>query len=792
MKIKAQFLKSIAIIVTTIIMITLMIIGISAITTDDTAKIPEENTDCLNQNCFMNASTEAVYLITDVEYFSNNATVTLPFKTKISSERQIKNILYETNGFSVISYSIENEIIYVTIQHEMDIECPNLTLKLLLDNDTELSACLYGCLYENNVFISGLSKDDAFEKYCSFLLENNRINTDQYYKMINTYYKQFVELNINYEENIELSSMQGTAQTMAISRDTYVEGTIYWGENSIAYPCQYVKVEIYDEQIFGDDLLGTVYTDKNGEFSFTFENSAGFLVGNGADIYIVVYAQGERVVVKNQKGDIYSFNTIDDVRDNVATGSTTTFSLIVNMSSDMGQAFQISQPAIIASNYVKAMKGSYLPSVDVKFPIEGENCYYSSNTQTIYMLRSKEEHTGPVPTYGSWDVVMHEYGHHVQHHMGITDSPGGTHYLRTNCIDYDYAKLLDDFTENQRKELGVKLAWGEGWPTAFAIMAQEYYKDDLLGIPTVGDTLYTAYNISGFDLENDLHYAGEGSECSIMGFLYDLYDMYDPDESEYDKVQLGHQLIWNYVMNSQAVTFWGFIQYLNDEELLSIDKLGLLLSNFGMAVIPIGITAIDTRYLPTFMWAGNGGSDLRPYDNYTIVFATDEGELFRRSSTDFRHYELTIEEWEQILATNSPQVKWRVLAGGTQDYVTGPYSSAWEAFELPATTELSLNTPISDSIINSGDYVWYKFTAPKSGGYSFYTEGNADTIGELFPSLVYNMNTTNCYAYCDDGINANFNIGYYLEEGQTVYLRISVYSTFTGEYTLYVTENDYL
>ena len=98
---------------------------------------------------------------------------------------------------------------------------------------------------------------------------------------------------------------------------------------------------------------------------------------------------------------------------------------------------------------------------------------------------------------------------------------------------------------------------------------------------------------------------------------------------------------------------------------------------------------------------------------------------------------------------------------------------------------ISLNSSMPGNI-NVGEYHWYKFTAPSTGMYSFYTENSFDTYGELFNSVVPARSITGRLTYNNNGNgNLNFKIDYQLNAGQIVYLRVRGNGwTKTGNYTL--------
>lgn len=86
---------------------------------------------------------------------------------------------------------------------------------------------------------------------------------------------------------------------------------------------------------------------------------------------------------------------------------------------------------------------------------------------------------------------------------------------------------------------------------------------------------------------------------------------------------------------------------------------------------------------------------------------------------------------------------------------------------------LTLNSDVT-STMSQGVHRWFKFTAPSSGTYYFYTEGDIDTLGELFDS------STGLLEYEDDIVgddgeesNYNFYISQALAAGQVVYIRVT-------------------
>ena len=109
--------------------------------------------------------------------------------------------------------------------------------------------------------------------------------------------------------------------------------------------------------------------------------------------------------------------------------------------------------------------------------------------------------------------------------------------------------------------------------------------------------------------------------------------------------------------------------------------------------------------------------------------------------------------------------------------------------------DIELNEVKQGNLI-SGKYYWYKFTAPVSGEYQFYTEGSTDTYGELFSAVVAARSTENRLSngYNDDsGDGNNFLLEYDLEANQTVYLRVRGWNwTRTGSFNIIVETTEHV
>lgn len=635
---------------------------------------------------------------------------------------------------------------------------------------------------------------------CSVLNENEPIEKESFviseqleYQTEESDLKEITQLNMEGELMPDKENVDSEISTIA-DKSTYVQGTLQWIDDSGNYhPLREIKVNIFDNQPVGENLLGTVYTDNSGNFSFTFQNKDGFwdFENGGYDIFIRFYAGDSNIMVHNPNGEEYYYQSGET--GNIATGSTKFCNYSIDMGSDIGQALQISQAVITARDYAKEMMGRLPSAVDVYYPFE-ENCHYHSNSKQIHITGSNKDDSSP-KSYASWDPIMHEYGHHIQYELGITASPGGTHF-DVDMVEHFYKEYKDNqlcptCSKKERtllplkdcKDYGIRLAWGEAWPTVFGIMAQNYYINLLKDIDTVGDAKYTSYNSLIFNVETN-NDESDGNEIAIIEFLWDLFD----DESQsfslieyYDTFNLGHKNMWDLIASSKATTFSEFLNYIYNNT--SLDR-----SNLGNLLGIMNLTAYDLHffnsleYLPRLQWEIGGSTNYKQNKFIVAFYDSNKTEILKTEEIIGNHtYVLSENEWNSILNKTTDFFYCSVWSYQDDGYgcVTGPYISEYKKVNLTdLASSINVDEPISGWVSNSDDYNWYKFIAPSSGIYTFYTEGTTDTFGELFSRLIFGSNTENCLTADDNsGVDGNFKIKYTLDYNEVIFIRVRAFDT---------------
>ena len=144
-----------------------------------------------------------------------------------------------------------------------------------------------------------------------------------------------------------------------------------------------------------------------------------------------------------------------------------------------------------------------------------------------------------------------------------------------------------------------------------------------------------------------------------------------------------------------------------------------------------------------------------------------------------------------------PEIYWYVEWLQTTENFESTITNATGYVPFSTIDTINVNTtePYTYNL-QSGECQWYKFVAPYTGTFNFYTTGDTDTYGGLFDSIICNHSYDNAIIHGDDcendcyykcGQSDNFCIMVNLEKDQEVYLRINGYNwTSTGEYNLYV------
>ncbi len=509
---------------------------------------------------------------------------------------------------------------------------------------TQSLVYFYSC--EKYDFINYYTSGEAKDMYYRYMIAEKLVDE----RDVKWSYEVFVDEKSYYEYGSE--SIYETKSLLNITVQGYVKWTDNYGNLK---PCKNVEVRIYDTGTFSNYLIRTVYTDASGFYSATFPNDMT-PEENGYDIYVHAYARNTSVNVVNSSGITYFTSTPTDYDVPSSPIPLVKNISIPNTGANSELSYHVHQAANMAAEFMNLLEGSFLPSVNVQYP--SPKSQYSNNV--IYLNQID---------YMYWDVIQHEYGHHVQRYYNITDSPGGDHHYSYNLAD------------SYGKSNGIKLAWGEGWATYFPIWVQDAMGASSLGIPYVGDTGYKS-STDTVNVEARTAYGygnlkyGEANELCVAAILLDIAD---GNNETYDQVYFGYQTVWDIVKNNNCYTLSQFIYNLynvtnNDQKL----RIGRILEEHGVAAMPttpVGSTLNSSNR--TFTWSAGGGSSVYPNNSFKISFYNSSfTKIYETYAITNTSYTLTLTELSTILnGTSGSTIYWCVIATQSSTPSTGPYIS---------------------------------------------------------------------------------------------------------------------
>ncbi len=460
------------------------------------------------------------------------------------------------------------------------------------------------------------------------------------------------------------SNLLYTESNSTNTLENYISGHLTWEDDKgIIHPLQFVKVELYFTLLGMDLCMNTTYTSENGDYVLNYSKN-DIMQQFITKLFIRVSPASDNVTVCNSMSVPYY---CDILVIGALTGviQTTPYDYIFKMNDYIGQAFQISQAAITAARFAEEMSNSKMTSVSIIYPHNqsDKGCYYKRNDLAIYINEEIASNSNP-NSYAAWDVIMHEYGHHVSYEFDIINSPGGWHRFGIDMADHYRAHV--DGTNNQQctcnanvanysfsecKDKANRLVWSEGWATVFGIIAQRYYIDILPNISTVGNASFESRS-----LENTQKCYSESYELNIMEILWDLYDDYNSEEI-HDEIALGYQKFWDLTTKSHAKTYYEFVQYFNanieDKNLIS--ALGKINSYYNFAPREFKSLNDLTEIAPTFTWCSiNKESNYYFNFEYYIEVRSMNGSVLFESNTislasGMGRYTFSQSDWTNIL-----------------------------------------------------------------------------------------------------------------------------------------------
>lgn len=497
--------------------------------------------------------------------------------------------------------------------------------------------------------------------------------TDKNEKIDNGKIEQdFEKENVDLEYPVNPSSIGVTGS---------VSGTLYWKDyDGGVHPLKGTKLKI---TISGSWWSSEQYTDDNGYYKFSYNDI--WYIGSGIPT-LTVYSQNESITVSESSGSTYS-TTFSHSGSSGDWHVNETFSSSDNA---FWKALMISQIGRNYSEYAKTLNNNeYLPMCTIRYP-SGLNFSYYNGNGTIY-LDAIEPVVGQPDSYASWDMIGHEYAHHVQKHFGFLSNYSGKHYVERNIVD-EYTKANNYKATEEIKKKGLQMAWNEAWPTYWSTIAQTHFEDEIKSIKTVADSIYSANNIKDYDLDeyNPNKSQGEADELAIQRILYKLNSK---TIDEYDKFSINESTIWSLVKANKLLYFYQFMEGLYELG-YNTNDLGKLLKQYNVIG---GEMTIKHNYLdgePTLTWSTQSGSDAIKMNKFDIHFLDSDGNEVAKqynikAETDSStcSYTISSSTWSSIYKATGNYFYAFFVAYQDSFFETGGYYS--ELFAFPKPTSFS-------------------------------------------------------------------------------------------------------
>jgi hypothetical protein len=216
----------------------------------------------------------------------------------------------------------------------------------LSNSESNVIVSVYGLKTSEGVFLSQVSLSQCQENYQGYLLKEKKISEKDYDR-----YNSLRNQN-SVSESHEMPV--NAAITLSASNTTTVSGWMNWKTDKKTFPLRYNYVELVQQQIAGQAVLKSTYTDYNGYYSFSLSDTDVSTM-NILDTFVRVYAKGQYTgVVKShilQTKYYYDTDPIKEASPLMLSGNGTAIgghyyrsaTFFMDDSSNIGRAMQISQ-----------------------------------------------------------------------------------------------------------------------------------------------------------------------------------------------------------------------------------------------------------------------------------------------------------------------------------------------------------------------------------------------------------------------------------------------------------------
>ncbi len=510
------------------------------------------------------------------------------------------------------------------------------------------------------------------------------------------------------------SEVEDAGATEAVSATNItVSGTVrYTDENGVLHPVFGYDVQIRDDDFIGSDLLAHEITGTDGTYSATFDSGDP----GGPDIFVRFQPENTLIEVRQLGGGGYENNT--PVQDDVASNS----NLVVNITfaaTGSGPVGSVLSGMTWIAVYTRddLNSGVGLGQIPVEFPGATNAAFYNGS---LINMRPNDRF--------DWDVMHHEYGHYVMDSFNFENNPGGAHNLG-QCLA----------VTRPSKSEGLRLAFGEAWPTFFGTSGQRELGIGATQAPRVGNVLYedTVNGFGGFSYSlegnsNDLGAnadtigLGEDNEVAVQRGFWDLYDAAS-DSRDAPGVSNGDLAMANVLRGTNVTTMsaaWALVRssgLIPDNE--SDLEAGAITTDHGIGPQPASPTSgtIVNQGTANFSWSrAVGCSTTFDGDSFDLVFfnANTFAQILTIAGLGSPSYSLTPGEFATV-RSGGHDVLWAVEGRNTGSPATGPY--------LGDNIDIIVNTPPE---ADAGTDIIAECTSPTTTPVKLDGTGSSDADGD--------------------------------------------------------------
>lgn len=609
----------------------------------------------------------------DVDHYSSNETEYI----------KCLNPEQSTSECSIyFNFESENTITNVDLfdsQLDLDFSITNNTAIVLLSNFD----------YENIIHLHFDYCNNRFSDYMLYVVYNNGMLFSSDLSLDCAKRNAGIFLDYDYETMVD-DDNDDDDETLP-SRFGYASGRIYgtfmWldgGSPELMHPLYNACIEL---SLTNSIWKKTTYTNSNGYFSISFKGIGHLFQSYTPILTVILKSPSVSACLPLNGLNGHDLIYAKSFYLNFENGSELEVFRTFFPNSDFGKAIQAFQAGIYYSEFAKNIcNEGVIKHCKLIYPYRDKDdpgFYYSNNEIYIDVSDDIYDSESQAPlAYQTWDVIGHEYGHHVLHCNGINKSPGGGHD-DGDLIDYLTSRPKNPLPLNKAKPAALYLAWAEGFATFWGVTVQKHFPAHIQNIRYVGDPECTSNDGKSVNLNTNHYnsYAGETCQDTISRLLYQISD--DVLDS-FDSICIPDTTLYPIIFSNKIDTLSSFIITLYQ---MGYDfvQLGYLLNDFHLTTPVINKTGGD--YLdspPTFSWWNDYGTSPLSYNDFDLLITDGNSLLFEKLNISTNSYTLSQAEWSYVCSQSSLSTYYVHIISKQTSYVfSGYYCSKPVPFSFP-------------------------------------------------------------------------------------------------------------